>query len=53
MTFHTHKNATVNHHAATFIYLGKDCSMSVYWDSSKWLVVIGRKKKKRPEARKR
>jgi len=44
MTFLTHKNATVNHHEATLIYLGKDCSLSGYCDSSKWLVVIRRKK---------
>jgi len=44
MTFLTHKNATVNHHAATFIYLGKDCSLAGYCDSSKWPVVIRRKK---------
>jgi hypothetical protein len=51
--FLTHKNTTLNHHAVTFIYLGKDCSMSVHWDSSKRLVVTRRKKKKSPEARKR
>lgn len=46
MKFLTHKNTIVNHHAVTFIYLRKDCSMSLYWDSSKRLVVTRRKKEK-------
>jgi len=44
MTFLTHKNATVNHHAATFIYLGKDCQCTAI-RRNVWLLLEGKRKR--------